>query len=312
MNKPISGYDIIGDIHGHAEELKTILKKMNYQLDNEVWAHPERKAIFVGDYIDRGPEIREALSIVKGMTDEGSALAIMGNHEFNAIAFNYHRPDGGHIRKHSVKNMMQHYETIKQFKDHEKEWEDYLAWFANLPLFLEVDGIRIVHACWDDKNIEVLKKQEGELTKEILLSAHQKGTEIWQAYEETLKGKEMKLPHGHYFIDKDGNKRTHCRNKWWLNSEGLSLEQFLFHAPITVSDLLVSSEEYADGYDLKANPVFFGHYWLDGKNTEPIIQATNICCLDYSVAKEGKLVVYRHNFNEPLSNKNFVTFDSIK
>jgi len=306
----ISGYDIIGDIHGHAQELKTILQKMDYQLKDNVWAHPERKVIFVGDYIDRGPEIRETLYMVKSMADAGAAYAILGNHEYNALAFNYHQPEGGHIREHSNKNILQHSETIKQFQGYEKEWDDYLSWFANRPLFLELDGIRVVHACWDDQNIEYLKLQGGELTKDILLAAHQKGTETWRAYEETLKGKEMKLPDGHYFIDKDGNKRTHCRNKWWLKPEGLLLEQYLFHAPSTVRDLKLTSEYFTDGFDQKAPPVFFGHYWLDADKA-PELQAQNVCCLDYSVAKEGKLVAYRHFLGEPLSNKNFVAVGSI-
>ena len=56
-------YDIIGDIHGHAAELKSLLTRMDYKETNGVWQHPSRKAIFVGDLIDRGPAIREVLHI---------------------------------------------------------------------------------------------------------------------------------------------------------------------------------------------------------------------------------------------------------
>ena len=77
-------YDIIGDIHGHAEPLKRLLRKMGYQEADGVWQHSSRKVIFVGDYIDRGPAIRETLQIVKSMTDSGHAIALMGNHEYNA------------------------------------------------------------------------------------------------------------------------------------------------------------------------------------------------------------------------------------
>jgi predicted MPP superfamily phosphohydrolase len=48
--------------------------------------------IFLGDYIDRGPEIQKVLQIVRGMVDRGNAIALMGNHEFNAMAS--HAPDG--------------------------------------------------------------------------------------------------------------------------------------------------------------------------------------------------------------------------
>lgn len=310
MKGSISGYDIIGDIHGHAEELKLILQRMGYTLRNHVWSNPERKAIFVGDYIDRGPEIRETLYLVKNMVDAGKALAIMGNHEYNALAFSYHHSDGGHIRKHSIKNILQHYETIKQFQDYEKEWDDYLTWFSNLPLYLEIDGLRIVHACWQDEHIDYLKNLTGPITKEILLKAHNRQDEAWKVFEEVLKGKEIKLPDGHYFIDKDGNKRTECRTRWWLNSRGLKFEQFLFHAPITVMEIEVPPDLYSDGYNSKNPLIFFGHYWLDS-NKHPVWQAPNVCCLDYSVAKEGKLVAYRHYFDQANTNEHFVVIDSM-
>lgn len=56
-------YDIIGDIHGHADELIRLLDKLGYKKSNGYYRHPvtERKAIFVGDFIDRGPKIRETL-----------------------------------------------------------------------------------------------------------------------------------------------------------------------------------------------------------------------------------------------------------
>jgi hypothetical protein len=58
-------YDLIGDIHGHAREFKKLLHKLEYKEVNGIWQHQHRKVIFVGDYIDRGPEIREVLQIVK-------------------------------------------------------------------------------------------------------------------------------------------------------------------------------------------------------------------------------------------------------
>lgn len=79
-------YDIIGDVHGHDAALTGLLQKMGYREQDLVWRHPERTAIFVGDFIDRGPGQLETLRIVRSMVDAGSALAVMGNHEFNAIA----------------------------------------------------------------------------------------------------------------------------------------------------------------------------------------------------------------------------------
>jgi len=298
-------YDIIGDIHGHAEALKALLLKMDYRLKDHVWQHPERKAIFVGDYIDRGPEIRETLYIVKNMSDSGAAYALLGNHEYNALAFKNHNPQGGHIREHSIKNLLQHYETIKQFQNYEKEWEDYLAWFARRPLFLEIDGIRVVHACWDDRHIEYLKKHSSILDKDILVAAHKKKSGECKVYDETLKGKEMELPKGHFFLDKDGNSRPESRTRWWMNPEGLVLTDYLFHAPVSLEGFSIPSTITGNGYDANLPPVFFGHYWLESDNG-PSLQASNVCCLDYSVANKGKLVAYRWSGEQQLKEDNFI------
>lgn len=53
-------------------------------------------------------------------------------------------------------------------------------------------------------------------------------------------------------------------------------------------------------YGTDERPVFFGHYWLSGA---PALYRDNICCLDYSVAKKGKLVAYRFHSEEKLQNK---------
>ena len=61
---------------------------------NGAYWHPERQATYVGDLIDRGDQQLRVLEIVTGMVDSGSAQIVMGNHEFNGIAFATQRPDG--------------------------------------------------------------------------------------------------------------------------------------------------------------------------------------------------------------------------
>ncbi|MFO1021594.1 MAG: hypothetical protein U0903_12990 [Planctomycetales bacterium] len=48
-------YDLIGDVHGYANELVALLEALGYRRTGGVYAHPERKVIFLGDFIDRGP-----------------------------------------------------------------------------------------------------------------------------------------------------------------------------------------------------------------------------------------------------------------
>jgi len=72
-------YDFIGDIHGHARELATLLGMLGYERKSGLFSHPDtdRKAVFLGDFIDRGPAIRETLEIARGMVESENALAIM-------------------------------------------------------------------------------------------------------------------------------------------------------------------------------------------------------------------------------------------
>ena len=80
-------YDIIGDVHGHADQLKSLLKNMGYKLTGDFYSHPVRKAVFVGDFINRGPKIRETIVLIRKMVENGSAFAILGNHEMYAVLY---------------------------------------------------------------------------------------------------------------------------------------------------------------------------------------------------------------------------------
>lgn len=55
-------YDIIGDVHGHADELKSLLKNMGYQLVDDCYSHPTRKAVFVGVLSTVDPKSGKPLS----------------------------------------------------------------------------------------------------------------------------------------------------------------------------------------------------------------------------------------------------------
>jgi len=299
--------DLIGDVHGHADKLEELLQKLGYTKNKGIYSHPERKVVFLGDYIDRGPKIRETLQIVRAMVESDHAIALMGNHEYNALCFHFPETEGGHLRKHLIKNIIQHYETLKQFQNRQEEYEDYLEWFKTLPLFYENEKFKAVHACWDNETIEYLRTQlvNDCLTDELIYQSVAKGSPLNLAIDQTLKGKEIKLPGDLSFNDKDGNKRTEIRIKWWENPaemtyKSISVEPMenLPETPIETSE--IQSMVYYKENDKK---VFFGHYWLKG---EPSFYKNNIACLDYSVAKGGKLLAYRLGEEKYLDPKNLV------
>jgi len=77
--------------------------------------------IFLGDFIDRGPQIRQVLETARTMVEAGHALAVMGNHELNALAYHTDDPESPseHLRPHCPKNDKQHRATLEQLKPDE-------------------------------------------------------------------------------------------------------------------------------------------------------------------------------------------------
>ncbi len=84
-------FDLIGDVHGCAAELRTLITRLGWQVryDDGVAVgatHPEgRTAVFVGDLVDRGPDTPGVLRLVMGMVADGTALCVCGNHEAKLV-----------------------------------------------------------------------------------------------------------------------------------------------------------------------------------------------------------------------------------
>jgi protein phosphatase len=79
-------FDIIGDVHGCFDELKTLLEKLGYSVDGDHVTPPEgRKAVFVGDLVDRGLKIPQVLRLVMKMVEQGTALCVPGNHDMKLM-----------------------------------------------------------------------------------------------------------------------------------------------------------------------------------------------------------------------------------
>ncbi|HYF77264.1 MAG TPA: polynucleotide kinase-phosphatase [Symbiobacteriaceae bacterium] len=79
-------FDIIGDVHGCGDELRALLGRLGYQPDGEGFAHPDgRKAVFLGDLVDRGPDVPGVLRLVMAMVEAGNALCVPGNHDLKLV-----------------------------------------------------------------------------------------------------------------------------------------------------------------------------------------------------------------------------------
>jgi polynucleotide kinase-phosphatase len=83
-------FDIIGDVHGCYDELAMLLEQLGYEISitgdqYRVTAPDGRKAVFLGDFVDRGPKVVPVLRLVMAMADAGSALCVPGNHDVKLV-----------------------------------------------------------------------------------------------------------------------------------------------------------------------------------------------------------------------------------
>ena len=306
MGSNANGFDIVGDIHGHATELKALLSDLGYSRHGNGYRHDSQQVVFVGDFVDRGPDIAEVIEIVRSMVDAGDALAVMGNHEYNAIAFNTPRPDdqSDWFRPHSNKNLNQHHETLKQLSP--SRLAGAIAWFKTLPVAVEVGGIRVAHASWQTRDIDCINQAlntAGRFTDEFLADAENACSDLHHAIENVLKGPELRLPSGLFIFDKANHKRETVRVKWYENGVGRTYREHHLGSD-AVPDVAIDVSDLAtiESYTPDAPPLFVGHYWLTGTPT-PL--APNVACTDYSVAKGGKLVAYRWDGESILSADKF-------
>lgn len=300
----MEGLDVIGDIHGHASALSALLEKLGYARVKGVHRHPARMVVFAGDFIDRGPHQLEVLEIARAMVDNGSAQAVMGNHEFNAIGWATPDGKGGYLRPHTHKNEAQHRKFLDQVGEGSLLHGEWISWFRTLPLWIEFKGLRVVHACWhkpSQANLSGYLDARTCLTEQGLIAAHTKGGKAYSAVDVLLKGPEVKLPAGQSFHDKDGHLRHEARLRWWdpsattFRTSALGMEGREADLP---DDSIPMDYLYTEKV-----PLLFGHYWMKG---EPKMLQPSASCLDDSVAKDGFLTAYRWSGEATLSPGNFV------
>ena len=311
--------DIIGDIHGYADKLIGLLEQLGYVHNGQYFAPPAgHRAVFIGDLIDRGPQQLATLETVFAMLDADVADAVMGNHEYNALAFATLDPQdlnnpARYLRSHTEVHMRQHEAFLAEISFGSELHHYWLQRFYEIPLWLETEYGCFVHACWDVDSMAVLKPlltADNCLTPDALIKTAQEGSVYYDALERVLKGVETALPEGLVMVDKDGAARSHVRVRWWLDElNKLPIPQ-IAHAP--ASELAqIPDDAMAENINFAIQtqkPVFVGHYWLTG-DPEPL--SIQVICTDYSAAVDsGYLTCYQLDTEQPLplSADNFVQY----
>jgi protein phosphatase len=137
-------FDVVGDVHGCRAELETLLGELGYAITRDDQgrpvgaSHPDRRMIFVGDLVDRGPDTPGVLRLVMGMVAAGDALCVSGNHEAKLVR----ALSGRNVRvSHGLA------ETLAQLEAEEEEFRSAVHRFADgLISHYVLDGGKLVVA----------------------------------------------------------------------------------------------------------------------------------------------------------------------
>lgn len=317
-----AGFDVIGDVHGCADALTALMERLGYVRRGGSFEYRDqrrpRQAIFLGDIIDRGPRIREAVLCVQEMVERGHARMVLGNHEYHALAYSTPASpdsDRDYLRPHTPRNTRLLNHTLEQFANHPEDWRDALEWFAGLPLWLSWPDLRVVHACWDDALVEAWLARYGTAT---LNSAALQASADYQSMEfrcidRLTRGIDLRLPEGLSITSADGVTRRGFRVKFWVND------------PRTYGDVEFQPDPLPDGiaqrplpghqreallyYGPDQVPLLVGHYWQRGR---PCCLAANLACVDYSAVRGGRLAAYRFDGEAALSDEHFTWVDGLQ
>jgi hypothetical protein len=304
-------YDVIGDIHGHADKLEALLAEMGYLKAGRGYKAPVgRQAVFLGDLIDRGPTQIRVLEIARAMVESGDALCILGNHELNAIGFMTPCRENPNefLRPRTAKNRKQHGEFLDQVDEGSDQHKGWIEWFKTLPLFLDLGGIRAVHGTWNDVAVAQVNRvywdqSGGRMSDDFLYGSYVKSSELMAARKLLTCGVEWDLPDGMFIQGKGGEQHGEIRIANWRHWAKRLPEVAL--VPVgnadRVPDIPIPSSLPMDA--IEGSPIFVGHHWFDG---DPAIESPKLACLDYSAGKGGKLVGYRWDGEVELSNDKLV------
>jgi hypothetical protein len=147
--------DVIGDVHGEIDAVLALLHHLGYDEDGK---HPDgRRLVFLGDLTDRGPNSLATVGLVQRLVEAERADCVLGNHDLN-ILLGHRKFENRWFYGHEF--LDENRLVVPQVLADDVARERIRAFFRTLPLALEREDLRIVHACWNDEMIEIAKRAD--------------------------------------------------------------------------------------------------------------------------------------------------------
>jgi hypothetical protein len=271
--------DIVGDIHGEIDPLRNLLKHLGY---DDAGRHPTgRRLVFLGDLTDRGPDSPAVVEIVARYVETGIAQSILGNHELNILR--RMRKSGNGWFFGETETSIKFGQTPPQRLADEATRERIWQFFHRLPLALERDGLRIVHACWDSGMIDIARES----------------TDVVSLYNDYRADIECRLDHDRvvdaderHLARQNGNPTKVLTCGWKIRVK----EPLKTSAKVRYEGPVPWWEKYQD-----EELCVFGHYShlppLDGEPADPLFTDLplnaalgngNAVCIDYGIVSKWK------------------------
>ena len=178
--------DIVGDVHGEIDALHALMAHLGYDSEG---VHPDgRHLIFVGDLVDRGQDSPAVVEKVMAMTEAGLAQCVLGNHELNLVLGKRKEGNGwfyGH--NHDLADG----KFINAIDATEEQRERFASLFRQLPLALEREDVRVIHACWSEAHTEALLVAASSM--EFAYAVHKTEIDEMLAREDRDAGRQREL-----------------------------------------------------------------------------------------------------------------------
>ncbi len=144
--------DIVGDIHGEVDALRSVLDTLGYGRDG---VHPQgRRLVFLGDLSDRGPDSPAVVELVSNLVARGLAQCLMGNHELNLLREARKEGNGWYFDDNHDRAKQKYVDSRSLESGKRPAVEEFLR---SLPIALERDDLRVVHAAWHPASIAAIR-----------------------------------------------------------------------------------------------------------------------------------------------------------
>ena len=286
-------------MHGQARALLRLCHKLGY---DEWGHHPDgRQLIFLGDLNNKGPSNHRVIRQVSAWVAAGRAQSIMGNHEWESLAWSLTDKGGRPLLAHTPEHRAKMAEFLKVKRRNPFAYRRHLKFFKSRPLWLDMGEFRCIHACWDEASVAYLGRklgEDGHVRKRDIRKAYREGSKMQAATQTVLTGPRLDLPKK--AMRSLGKADT--RMRWWL-PEGADMAELAMLKAKTPRSLKGRMPKTRPLYASDV-PVFFGHYHL---KTSPCLTSDNAVCLDFGAGSGRRLTAYCWSGESDLSEKNLVS-----